>query len=50
MDVDELDTPETLGLADTLNGWVGLAIALSLGIAGGIGQLAVFFRPPQSED
>ena len=46
----ELSIDHALGLADTLNGWVGLAIALSLGIAGGIGQLTVFFRSPQSED
>jgi putative oxidoreductase len=29
-----------------LYGWWGLAIALGLGLAGGIGQLAIFFRPP----
>ncbi len=29
-----------------LHGWWGLAIALGLGLAGGIGQLAIFFRPP----
>lgn len=29
-----------------LYGWRGLAIALGLGLAGGIGQLAIFFRPP----
>lgn len=31
---------------DLLHGWWGLAIALGLGLAGGIGQLAIFFRPP----
>ncbi len=29
-----------------LHGWRGLAIALGLGLAGGIGQLAIFYRPP----
>src|SRR4051812_18977999 len=29
-----------------LHGWNGLAIAVVLGLAGGIGQLAIFFRPP----
>ena len=34
-----------LGIADDLNGWVGLAIAAVLGVAGGVGQLAAFYRP-----
>lgn len=34
------------GLADLIQGWWGLAIALALGLAGGIGQLAIFYRPP----
>lgn len=29
-----------------LYGWWGLAIAVVLGLAGGIGQLVVFYRPP----
>ncbi|MGW4097164.1 DoxX family protein [Mycobacterium sp. NPDC004974] len=29
-----------------LNGWCGMAIAVVLGLAGGIGQLVIFFRPP----
>jgi putative oxidoreductase len=29
-----------------LHGWCGLAIAVGLGLAGGIGQLLIFFRPP----
>jgi putative oxidoreductase len=29
-----------------VHGWGGLAIALGLGLAGGIGQLVIFFRPP----
>jgi len=42
----EYSVDHALGLADTLNGWVGIAIAAGLGIAGGVGQLVVFFRPP----
>ena len=38
-----------LGIVDGLNGWVGMAIALVLGVAGGATQLAVFFRPPAPE-
>ncbi|MET0897255.1 MAG: DoxX family protein [Mycobacterium sp.] len=34
------------GLYDLLQGWWGLAIALVLGLGGGIGQLAIFYRPP----
>ena len=29
-----------------LHGWCGLVIAAGLGLAGGIGQLLIFFRPP----
>jgi putative oxidoreductase len=29
-----------------LHGWWGLAIALGLGVIGGVGQLALFYRPP----
>ena len=31
---------------DYLHGWWGLLIAGGLGLAGGIGQLAIFYRPP----
>ena len=34
------------GLEHYLRGWWGLAIALGLGIAAGVAQLAIFFRPP----
>lgn len=37
---------EAFGIADDLNGYVGLAIAGVLGLAGGVGQVAVFYRPP----
>ncbi|WP_458316928.1 DoxX family protein [Mycolicibacterium brisbanense] len=36
----------TSGFYHLLHGWCGLAIAAVLGLAGGIGQLAIFFRPP----
>jgi putative oxidoreductase len=29
-----------------LDGWAGLAVSAGLGLAGGIGQLVLFFRPP----
>jgi putative oxidoreductase len=34
------------GLWDFVQGWGGLAIAVVLGLAGGIGQVLIFFRPP----
>ena len=37
------------GLYDLLHGWWGLRIALGLGLAGGIGQLVIFFRPPAKQ-
>jgi len=36
----------TTGFAEYLSGWWGLAIAVVLGLAGGIGQLLIFYRPP----
>ena len=36
----------TTGFYDLLHGWWGLVISLVLGLAGGIGQLVVFWRPP----
>lgn len=35
-----------LGLNEGFNGWVGFGIALVLGLLGGAGQLAAFYRPP----
>ena len=32
-----------------MSGWSGLFLALGLGLAGGIGQLVLFFRPGKSE-
>lgn len=40
---------EALGLTDDWNGFNGLAVALVLGILGGVAQLAAFFRPPTSD-
>lgn len=37
------------GLYQYLHGWCGLLIALVLGLAGAIGQLAVFYRPPAKQ-
>ncbi len=34
------------GVWDLVQGWWGLVIALALGLGGGIGQLAIFYRPP----
>jgi putative oxidoreductase len=33
-----------------LHGWCGLVIALGLGLAGAIGQLLIFYRPPAKAD
>ena len=34
------------GVDDLLHGWWGLLISVALGLAGGIGQLVIFYRPP----
>lgn len=34
------------GIGEYLWGWPGLAIAAALGLAGGTGQVLIFFRPP----
>ena len=39
----------TTGLYDYLHGWWGLVIAVLLGLGGGIGQLALFYRPPAKQ-
>ena len=33
------------GVSDLVQGWWGITIAVILGLAGGIGQLALFYRP-----
>jgi putative oxidoreductase len=39
----------TTGLYGYLHGWWGLVIAVVLGLGGGIGQLAIFYRPPAKQ-
>ena len=39
-----------LDIADNLDGWTGMWIALLLGLGAGIAQLLIFFRPPQPAD
>jgi putative oxidoreductase len=39
----------TTGVYAYLHGWCGLFIAVVLGLAGGIGQLAIFYRPPAKQ-
>lgn len=34
------------GVWDLVQGWWGLVISLGLGLLGGVGQLAIFYRPP----
>jgi putative oxidoreductase len=38
---------EALGLADGFNGFVGVAVAIGVGVVAGIAQLATFYRPPE---
>jgi putative oxidoreductase len=38
------------GVYQYLHGWCGLIIAVVLGLAGGIGQLAIFYRPPAKQE
>jgi putative oxidoreductase len=33
-----------------LDGWAGLALSAGLGLAGAVGQLLIFFRPPAKQD
>jgi putative oxidoreductase len=40
----------TSSLYEYLHGWCGLAIAVGLGLAGGIGQVLIFFRPPAPKE
>ena len=37
------------GVNDPLNGWNGLLISVGLGLAGAIGQLLIFYRPPAKQ-
>ena len=42
----EWSLDDAFGIADDLDEWVGLAIAAGGGTLAGIGQLALFYRPP----
>ena len=37
------------GVNNPLNGWNGLLISVGLGLAGAIGQLLIFYRPPAKQ-
>lgn len=45
----EWSIDEAIGLADDLDGFTGLVLAL-VGVVAGIAQVAVFFRPPAAAD
>ena len=45
----EWSIDNALGIDDDLNGWIGLLIAGAGGVAAGLGQLAIFYRPPKAE-
>ena len=40
----------TTNFYDYLHGWWGLLISVALGLAGGIGQLVIFYRPLTKAD
>ncbi len=40
---------DAIGIADDLDGWVGLGIA-ALGVVGALGQVAIFYRPSEASD
>jgi putative oxidoreductase len=42
----EWSVDDALDIAADLDGGVGLAIGLGLGVVGGVAQLALFYRPP----
>lgn len=44
----EWSIDDAIGIADDLDGWVGLLVAAAGGIAAGAAQLALFYRPPAS--
>ena len=46
LSLDHVLFPPGSTLHDYVQGWGGLAVAVGLGLAGGIGQLVIFFRPP----
>lgn len=42
----DLSVDAAAGIADALDGWVGLAVSLGGGLLAAAGLLAVFYRPP----
>lgn len=42
----EWSLDNALGIADDLDGWLGLILAGGGGLAAGVAQLAIFYRPP----
>ena len=45
----DLSLDGVIGIADVLNGWVGLAISLGGGVVAAVLLLAAFYRPPARE-
>ena len=45
----EISIDRALGIDTDLHGWLGGAIALGGGVAGGVAFLAAFYRPPSSD-
>ncbi len=45
----EYSLDHAFGIAGDLSGWTGLLIALVVGGGGGLGQLALFYRPPATD-
>jgi len=43
----EWSLDNAIGIDDNLDGWLGLVIAAGGGVAAGIGQLTLFYRPPE---
>ena len=46
----EWSVDSALGIDDDLDGYIGLAIGVGGGVLAGMTQLAVFYRPPRSEE
>ena len=46
----EWSVDSALGIDDDLDGYIGLAIGAGGGVLAGMTQLAVFYRPPRSEE
>jgi putative oxidoreductase len=46
----EWSVDDALGIADDLEGWTGVAVALAAGGGGALATLALFWRPPKPAD